>query len=241
MGHDSIVFGAESGIKVIDRAVTILLAVAEQPRTLAELTTATGLPRATAHRLAAALETHHLLRRNTAGQWIIGTVLTTLGAAHTTSLINAAIPLMDELVATTGESVQLYQLAGTTRVCIAAREPAAGLHNTVPVGTRLPLTAGSAAKIFLAYAAPTLIENVLGEDSPLSQTDIDTVRAQGWSESIAEREIGLASLSAPVLNADGQLVAALSISGPAQRLSPSPGALWAKQLTEAAASLSQML
>lgn len=241
MGHDSIVSGTESGIKVIDRAVSILLAVAEQPRSLAELAAATDLPRATAHRLAAALETHHLLRRNPAGHWTIGTVLTTLGAAHTTTLINAAIPLMDDLVTTTGESVQLYQLAGTTRVCVAAREPAAGLHNTVPVGTRLPLTAGSAAKIFLAYASPSLIDNVTEHGAQLDCNDIEKVRTQGWSESVSEREVGLASLSAPILNADGQLVAALSISGPAQRLSPSPGALWAAHLSAAATSLSQSL
>ena len=61
----------------------------------------------------------------------------------------AVLPALRE---TTGESVQLYRREGTSRVCVAALEPAAGLRDTVPVGARLPMTAGSGAKVLLAYS-----------------------------------------------------------------------------------------
>ena len=153
MGQNITPPATTSGIKVLDRAMLILVTIGEKPRSLTELCEATGLPRATAHRLASALETHHILTRTADGRWTIGAVLTSLGARSATTLVDAATPIMAALMADTGESVQLYQLAGAHRVCIAAQEPASGLQNTVPTGSRLPLTAGSAAKIFLAYSS----------------------------------------------------------------------------------------
>lgn len=241
MGQNRTEAATSSGIKVLDRAVTIMLTVAEQPRSLSELCEATQLPRATAHRLATALEAHHIFTRTSDGRWTIGPVFTSLGSGNSTKLIDAAVPIMNNLVAETGESVQLYQLAGATRVCIAAQEPTSGLQNTVPVGTRLPLTAGSAAKVFLAYSPTSLQEMVAEEKCHFTTNEIAAVREQGWAESVSEREIGLASLTAPVFNSEGTLVAALSISGPAERLKPSPGALWAKPLTLAAAELGSEL
>ena len=154
MGQNITPPATTSGIKVLDRAMLILVTIGEKPRSLTELCEATGLPRATAHRLASALETHHILTRTADGRWTIGAVLTSLGARSATTLVDAATPIMAALMADTGESVQLYQLAGAHRVCIAAQEPASGLQNTVPTGSRLPLTAGSAAKIFWPTPPP---------------------------------------------------------------------------------------
>lgn len=58
---------------------------------------------------------------------------------------------MDQLLNRTGESIQLYEFTGTTRTCIATREPKSGLHNVVPVGRQLPLTSGSAARIIAGF------------------------------------------------------------------------------------------
>ncbi|GAA1470782.1 IclR family transcriptional regulator [Corynebacterium felinum] len=240
MGQNNSESAPTSGIKVLDRAVLIMLTVAEHPRSLAELCEATQLPRATAHRLATALETHHILTRTSEGKWTIGAVLTSLGAGSSTKLIDAATPIMAELMDTTGESVQLYQLAGATRVCIAAQEPASGLQNTVPVGTRLPLSAGSAAKIFLAYSSPALRDSILSDNPQFTQEDLDRARENGWAESVSEREVGLASITAPIFDAEGLFVAALSISGPAERFRPSP-AKWSKELIDAALTLSALL
>ncbi|MCQ9343425.1 IclR family transcriptional regulator [Corynebacterium kozikiae] len=227
-----------SGIKVLDRAVAILLTVAEHPVSLTELCAATELPRATAHRLASALEIHHLLARTPEGKWTIGAVTHSLSSGTANQLIDAANPIMTQLVTRTGESVQLYQLAGEQRVCIAAQEPAIGLQNTVPVGTRLPLSAGSAAKVFLAHSSPALRRQVLAHSHSFTEEELLAVRTKGWAESISEREVGLASISAPVFDHEGLFTAVLSISGPVERLRPTPSARWEQDIVRAAAQIS---
>ncbi|WP_293830856.1 IclR family transcriptional regulator [uncultured Corynebacterium sp.] len=209
---------------MLDRAVAIVAAVASGDKSLAELSDATELPRATAHRIATALEVHHVLARNERGEWSLGPALPSYTGGPSPKLLAAAAPVLRDLVETTGESAQLYQLTGTTRTCIAAEEPESGLHNVVPVGSHLTLTAGSAARVFAAYAPI---------DAPFKDAELKQVRDDGFAESVAEREIGLASVSTPVFQPDGALVAVLSISGPAERLKPSPADKWGKELLAA--------
>ena len=77
----------DSGIGVLDKAVVVLHAVAESPCGLADLCARTGLPRATAHRLAAGLEVHRLLARDGAGRWLLGPALSELSG-----LLNRIMP-----------------------------------------------------------------------------------------------------------------------------------------------------
>ncbi|WP_394281731.1 IclR family transcriptional regulator [Corynebacterium sp.] len=232
-------YSAASGIQVLDRAVAILHAVAAEPAgaQLHDIVDATGIPRATTHRLATALEAHGLLARTADGTWVTGGALKRLAPTTPTMLLAVAAPIMTELVDTTGESVQLYQLTGTTRTCIAAQEPPVGLHNTVPVGSQLPLTHGSAAHVFAAYSQGA----TQTAQSTFPETALQAVLEEGVAESVSEREPGLASLSAPILSPDNELVAVLSVSGPAERLGPSPAATWGAQLKEAARQLTRAM
>ena len=230
-------YSAVSGIKVLDRAVASLMAVAPHPLSLTELRETTGLPRATAHRLATALETHRILARGDDGRWTTGTALTSLGTGGRDQLLDAARPVMSDLVDVTGESVQLYQLTGTSRTCVAAQEPPVGLQNTVPVGSQLALTSGSAAKVFLAFGSPQLRETILPQVT-FDPEELGDVEKQRLSESVAERELGLASLSAPVFTPAGRFIAVLSVSGPAERLRPHPAEKWGRELSAAAERLS---
>ncbi|WP_334143392.1 IclR family transcriptional regulator, partial [Rhabdothermincola sp.] len=131
---------------VIDKAVAVLTALESGPRSLAGLVEASGLPRATAHRLAVALETHGLVRRDEEGRFALGVRLVSLGraAAEAIPLARAAGPALSELRDRTGESVQLYVREGDRRVCIAALESPHGLRTIVPMGASLPLGVGSA-------------------------------------------------------------------------------------------------
>lgn len=224
-------YSAVSGIKVLDRAVAIMMAAANRPSSLNYLCETTGLPRATAHRLATALEAHRILTRTDEGKWTAGPAL----PGNRDRLLSAAGPVMDELLDATGESVQLYELTGATRTCIATREPEAGLHNVVPVGCQLPLTSGSAARIIAAFS-PT---SVVG--AAFDATAIDAARRDGISESIEEREAGLSSVSVPVLDTAGTFIAALSVSGSAERFRPSPTAKFGRPLKDAARKLSARL
>lgn len=233
-------YSVESGIKVLDRSIAIVHALADSPLTLAELCTATDLPRATAHRLATALEVHNVVARTDDGRWTLGPWLTTLSGVQRSHIIGAATPIMQRLLETTGESVQLYQLTGAQRTCIATQEKTQGLQYTVPVGTAFPLTAGSAAKVFLAFGTPELRSLIL-PDATFRSSELEDVRKNGWAESMNERENGLSSISAAVTDASGSLVAVLSISGPSERLKPSPAALWQKEISAAAQELSRLL
>ena len=229
-----------SGIGVLDKAVGVLRAAAEEPCGLAELCQRTGLPRATAHRLAVGLETHGLLHRGADGRWRPGPTLAELAAGGVDPLLDAAAAVLPRLRDITGESVQLYRRDGVHRVCVASAEPVSGLRDTVPVGSRLPMTAGSGAKVLAAWADPTVQRSVLAEATFGERVLID-VRRRGWAQSVAERESGVASVSAPVRDAGGNVVAAVSVSGPIERIGRRPGVRWAADLLAAAEALHHRL
>ncbi|QNI06287.1 IclR family transcriptional regulator [Mycobacterium kubicae] len=229
-----------SGIGVLDKAVGVLHAIAESPCGLAELCERTGLPRATTYRLAAALEVHRLLGRDEEGRWRLGPAVTELAAHVNDPLLAASAAVLPQLRETTGESVQLYRREGTSRVCVAALEPPAGLRDTVPVGARLPMTAGSGAKVLLAYSDAATQAAVLPA-AKFTDRVLAEVRRRGWAQSVAEREPGVASVSAPVRDSRGTVVAAISVSGPIDRIGRRPGARWAADLLAAADALARRL
>lgn len=230
----------DSGIGVLDKAVGVLHTVAESPCGLAELCERTGLPRATAHRLAAGLEVHRLLARDEEGRWRLGPALTELAGQVNDPLLSAAGAVLPRLREITGESVQLYRREGMARVCVMALEPPSGLRDTVPVGSRLPMTAGSGAKVLLAYSDPATQQAVL-PTAKFTDRVLAEVRRRGWAQSAAEREPGVASVSAPVRDNRGAVIAAVSVSGPIDRMGRRPGVRWASDLLAAAEALTRRL
>ncbi len=202
-----------------DKAVLVLDALEAEPLALAGLVDATGLPRATTHRLATALEAHGLVRRTDDGRFALGLRLVALGraAADQLPLAEAARPALAALRDATEESVQLYVRQGDRRVCVAALESPHGLRTIVAMGAALPLDRGSAGQV--------LREAGSASDGP------------GWVASVAEREAGVASVSAPVRDADGRVVAAVSVSGPVERTGTDPGARYGADVARAAAAV----
>ena len=225
---------------MLDKAVGVLWATAAEPCGLAELCERTGLPRATAHRLAVGLEAHGLLHRGADGRWRPGPTLSELASRSGDPLLEAASAVLPRLRDLTGESVQLYRRDGIQRICVAASEPPSGLRDTVPVGSRLPMTAGSGAKVLAAWADPATQRAVLA-DAAFTERTLLEVRRRGWAQSVAERESGVASVSAPVRNGTGQVIAAVSVSGPVARIGRRPGARWAANLLAAADALQHRL
>jgi DNA-binding IclR family transcriptional regulator len=224
-----------SGVGVIDKSAAILEALAEiGPATLAELVDATGLSRPTAHRLAVALEAHGLVGRDERGRFRLGVRLAAWGRRAvplSATMLEQSATVLADLRDDTGESAQLYVRDGDHRVCVAAAERPAGLRDTVPIGARLPLVAGSGGKVLLAWADPT--DWPTGVDAAA----LRVVRRQGWAASVAEREPGVASVSAPVAGPDGTVIAALSVSGPIDRLGRRPGPRFSPALVRAAKQL----
>jgi DNA-binding IclR family transcriptional regulator len=220
--------------------MAVLHAIAKEPCGLAELCARTGLPRATAHRLAVGLEVHRLLRRGSDGRWRPGAALAELAGGATDPLLEAASSVLPKLRDITGESVQLYRRDGMLRICISAAEPPSGLRDTVPVGAQLPMTAGSGAKVLAAWADPGT-QRALLTDAVFGERALLEVRRRGWAQSVAEREPGVASVSAPVRDSAGNVIAAVSVSGPIDRMGRRPGARWAQDLLAAAEALRNRL
>jgi DNA-binding IclR family transcriptional regulator len=210
-----------SGVGVLDKAVIVLAALQAGPRSLAELQATTGLPRATAHRLASALEAHDLVRRDPDGRFALGFRLAVLGraAVDTFPLGRVARPALETLRDQTGESVQLYVRDDDRRVCIESLESPHGLRTIVAVGASLPLDRGSAGPVLLGDAAAL---------------------EEGWAESVGEREAGVASVSAPVFDATGTVIAAVSVSGPIERTTRSPGSRYAPAVRAAARHIEEL-
>ncbi len=205
-----------TGVGVLDKAFDILRAVAERPATLGTLQSATGLPRATAHRLAVALEAHGMLRRDDDGRFDLGPELAALGrlADQRFPLVELARDVLTQLRDETGESVQLFVREGTQRRCVLSLPSPHALRWIVPDGARLPLDLGSAGRVLSGELGP-----------------------RGWVASVEEREAGVASVSAPVRAGDATVVAAVSVSGPVERLTRRPGDRFGAQVVEAAARI----
>ena len=230
-----------SGVGVLDKAATVLNALEAGPATLATLVQATGLARPTAHRLAVALEHHRLVARDLQGRFVLGPRLNELAtAAGEDRLLAAAGPILAKLRDITGESAQLYRRQGDQRVCVAAAERLSGLRDTVPVGSALTMAAGSAAQVLLAWEEPERLHRGL-MGARFTATTLSGVRRRGWAQSVAEREPGVASVSAGVRGNGNRVVAAVSVSGPIERLSRQPGRLHAPAVLAAAEKLSESL
>jgi DNA-binding IclR family transcriptional regulator len=209
--------GSKSGVGVLDKSVAILAFLSgDGPASLSEVVEGTRLPRPTAHRLLSALEMHHLVSRRD-GRYVLGLRLLGWGnRAAGVGLVERALPVLEGLRDESGESTQLYVREVEQRVCVAAVERVTGLRDTVPVGAVMPLSRGSAGKVLLAWAQG-------GVDGRPDAAQLRGIRVRGWAESVAEREVGVASVSAPVFGEDRKLRAAVSVSGPISRLGESPG------------------
>jgi DNA-binding IclR family transcriptional regulator len=226
--------GDKSGVGVLDKSVAILVFLSGGgPASLADVVKGTGLPRPTAHRLLSALEMHHLVSRQD-GRYVLGLRLLGWGnRAADVGLVERARPVLEGLRDASGESTQLYVREGGHRVCVVSVERATGLRDSVPVGAVMPLSRGSAGKILLAFVPG-------GSDDGPDAAELRGIKMRGWAGSVAEREAGVASVSAPVFGEDGKLRAAVSISGPISRLGESPGQWLSHLVVEAAREIERV-
>ncbi len=240
-----------TAVGVLDRAVGLLGLLADGPLPLRALAERAGLPRPTAHRLLVSLETHGLVARGAGGAFRLGPRLAELAvrADPAVELAALAAPVLARLHAETGESVQLYVRSADRRLCIAARDAGTGLRDSVPVGALLPLDAGSGGKVLLAWSPDA------SRFPAATAAELAGIRRRGWAQSVAEREAGVASVSAPVLSGDrppdqqangpargngaGErgILGALCLSGPVSRLGQSPGKALAPLVIESAGQL----
>jgi DNA-binding IclR family transcriptional regulator len=162
------------------------------------------------------LEQHGLVRRDGQGRFCLGFELIHLGQAAEEQfpLAELARPALVQLRDATGESVQLYVPDGDGRRCVVSLESTHGLRWIVPQGALLPMDRGSAGRV---------------------------LRGDAVAETVEEREPGVASVSAAVRDRAGRIVAAVSVSGPIERMTRSPGAKFRAHVEAAARDVAATL
>jgi DNA-binding IclR family transcriptional regulator len=241
-----------TSVGVLDRAMAILRAIEGGASTQSEVARRTGLARPTAHRLLKAMASHGLVTSAGGRGYRLGPTL--LGLAATAMrelpLRDTAQPVLERLARTTGESAQLFVRDHHRRVCIAAAESRNELRTIVEIGARLPLTAGSAGKVFLAFGPPALAAELLPTAerftpaTPIGERlerQLAAIRRRGWASSAGEREPGVASVSAPVHGPSGALLAVVSLSGPEHRVGRTSAKGYVSTVVDAAGEIERSL
>ena len=228
----------ETPVGVLDRAAAVMDAVEGGARSFTDIVRVTGLSRTTTHRLISSLEDHGYLFHVGGLGYALGPRL--LGLATTAMrelpLRELAHPALERLARATGESAQLFVRDGDRRICVDAVDSEHELRTIVDVGAVLPLTRGSAGKVFLAWGPA-----VDTDDGERLAQQLATTKRRGWADSFGERAPGVASVSAPVFGPGDEVLAAISVSGPASRIAPLRAKTYAPAVIQAAREVESAL
>jgi len=222
-------------VQVLDRAVCILDVLADHPRDLsaAEIAERLSLHKSTIHRLLAVLDRHGLIRRSPdTAKYALGLRLFELGshAVRGLKLRDQAQPFLDRMVRETGETAHICVLDGGDMVSIANADGPRTLRIPATVGRRTPAYCSAVGKAMLAYQPQPVLDKALAVRPMRAHTpktlvtraaliaNLRQVRVRGYAIDDEEIEKGLRCVGAPVRDYSGQVVAALSVAGPAFRI-----------------------
>lgn len=221
-----------SANRSVERTLHLLLAMEEAGRLmgLTELSRATHLPKATVQRLLNVLEQYGFAEK-WQGKYHIGIAILPLANAFLISkeLIRIALPVLQELAQTSEETASLSSRFGFHRIIVLRIEGLHPLRYVMPIGQRLPLHVGM-GKIFASAMSGKELQEMLDQIGDVQHAtgetitresflcQLEQIRRQGYVISRNERMIGASSVSAPVLDANGNTFAAVSVSGNADRL-----------------------
>ena len=241
-----------TGSQAIDRAASLLRQVvdATDSVTFTELATSTGLAKSTTSRILLALERNGLIRREAGGAFRPGDAFVryALRGNAETDLIGVARPNLERLGELTGETVNLGVVHQGMVEQIAQVDTRYVLGGTNWLGRSVPLHCTALGKVLLASGAAALPAGRLARLTPRTITrrseleaDLSEVRRRGYAVTDEELEPGLIAVAAPVHRDGASAVAAISVSGPSTRFSPSRLAEVAAQCMAEANVLSAVL
>lgn len=221
----------KSTVRSVERALDLLLCFTIKPTwAMTELALQVGLHKSTVHRMLATLEEKGFVERNSdTERYQLGLKVWELSANlapvsdQSTMWQKEIERLRDQL----GETVSVYVRAGVERIRIQSVQSHEPVRRVAPVGARFPLYAGASSKILIAYASSQEQQEIwshpswqLREGSNMDTylSELSEVLEQGFALSFEERESGVAAISVPIFDRDGQVIAALAVSGPSSRL-----------------------
>jgi IclR family acetate operon transcriptional repressor len=209
---------------------------ARGPQPLADIALGTGIAASTAHRLLATLQQHQFVRTDPAtGRWSIAIRAYEVGQAFVRGrdVVSVARPIMDRLMADVGETVSLALVDDEEIIFVAQVETDASLRAFFPPGERGPLHASGCGKAVVATWPDERIADAIARRGMLGYTAdtlttlprlmaaVELTRECGWSVNDGEHTPGMRCVAAPIFDAQGRAVAAMSISGPASRVAQS--------------------
>lgn len=239
-------------VRAVERALDILLCFTDATDlSMTEIAQRVSLHKSTVYRLLSSLEMKgFVIRDAVTDKYRLGFRIWELSANISRSDDPAVLllPEMERLRDQLGETVSLYIRDGLERIRIQAVQSKEAVRRVAPVGVRLPLYVGASSKVLLAFAEPKVEQLVIEDPSWPSSIDKESFRLQmeeirrvGYATSVEEREKGAAAVAAPIRNRSGKLVAALSVSGPANRWSLAAMRKSVPHIQEAAARMGKML
>jgi DNA-binding IclR family transcriptional regulator len=218
-----------TGTQSVDRAALLVATVvrADEPLSFVELQAACGLPKSTTSRLLSALERTELLERNASGSYVAGPLFWLYSTRHDPweELVRLARPTLEQVGHDTGETVNLSVIRGDRVIQVDQ------VDSTYLLGTRdwtqvdVPAHCSALGKVMLAHGVLDLGRGPLEQVTPSTITDPARLRAdlaqvlsRGYASTTDELELGLTGIGVPVRGKDGDVIAALGVSGPNPRL-----------------------
>ncbi|MED0677214.1 IclR family transcriptional regulator [Aneurinibacillus thermoaerophilus] len=216
-------------VRAADRALDILLCfIDEKELTLTEIARKVELNKSTVYRLLGSLENKGFLTRNLdTEKYQLGFRIWQLSAnlPQEDDPAKILLPEMIRLRDQVGETISLYVRNENERIRVQAVESNETIRRVAPIGAHLPLSVGASSKVLVAYSSPEVQQKVLADPSWPSSIDkkaymeqLEEIRKRGYATSYEEREKGAAAVAVPLFSRRGELVAALSVSGPSNRL-----------------------
>jgi IclR family KDG regulon transcriptional repressor len=245
-------------IQTLSRAIAVMDCFSQEHAELGvrEIARMVNLSSSAAGRLLAALKEMGILSQNPDTRaYSMGARVLSWANIYSSSLDvrNKAMAAIEELHQSTRETISLYILEGVERVCVERLESPQSVRIVQRIGRRLPLYAGSAGKVMLAFLPLERQEEILQHTGlvPLtSKTIVDPVilrkelkkaREQGCAVSFGEWVEDAAGVAAPILDQDGEVIAALAISGPTSRFTKENVTRYCVEVKHVAAQISVSL
>jgi IclR family transcriptional regulator, KDG regulon repressor len=215
-----------------------------------------GISSSTAGRLMAEMKDAGILKQDPAsrayspGSKILGWSSVFMALLNIRTI---ALPYMEELRRTTGETDTLYILDGNDRLCVERMESQHNIRMVTRVGSRLPLYAGSAGKAILAFLPPERQAEYLRSvalrpltsqtftDPQALRAELEKIHRDGFATSFGEWILEASGVAAPIFGAGPTVLGALSISGPSARMTPARAAVYAAEALRVTRLISQAM
>jgi IclR family transcriptional regulator, acetate operon repressor len=244
-------------IQSVDRAVSVLELLAQRGRAgITEIADELGVHKSTASRLVSVLENRGLVEQlGERGKYALGFGIARLAAAGTRrlDLTRLSQPVCEQLARRLGETVNVAVLHDRAAITISQGfGPSSTVAVQNRVGQRTPLHATASGRVLLAHVPAAdragLLDKPLRRYTPHTTTspaalddELDRVRHDGYATSFEQLELGLHAVAVPVADPRGEVVAAISASGPSYRLTRRRAEEIVPELAVAAAELSAQL